>query len=801
MFSRDRSRTVEAPRIPDHTLVRCVGKGSYGEVWLAKSVMGTYRGVKIVYRHTFDHARPYEREFAGIQKFEPVSRTHSGLVSILHVGRNEPAGYFYYVMEVADDVVSGQKIDPENYTPKTLSSEIARRGKLPLADCLGISLSLTAALGHLHKQGLIHRDIKPSNIIFVQGAPKFADVGLVTEISESTTFVGTAGYMPPEGPGSPAGDLFSLGKVLYELLTGKDRQNFPELPTSLSDSSDAPRLFYLNEIMLKACEPDVRNRYQSADDMYNALALATPPAQTVPPARAPEQPARTAIRVGAPPSATTLGGSVPPVGLRVSILYKSGAAPDAHLLQWLEKELKQRGCEVCYDQRSSIGMEWARTIESQIHQADAVIVLLSPASVSSEMIAYEVEIAYQAAQQHQGRPRLLPIRIQPLTSLPSSLAGLLDPLPYLLWDSPADDERLLQELIRSLETSVKIAPAGARVKLESIGGAVPLESKFYVVRSTDREFQSAITRRDSIVLVKGARQMGKTSLLARGLQEARQSGAKVVLTDFQKLNASHLASIEAFFLTLAEFLADQLDLEVPAEELWDKRRSPNTNFERYLRREVLGKIAGHFVWGLDEVDRLFTCAFGGEVFGLFRSWHNERALDPSGPWSRLTLAIAYATEAHLFITDINQSPFNVGTRLTLEDFSLAQVTDLNERYGTPLRNGPEIRRFFELAGGQPYLVRRGLNEMASGHLSFENFAAQADRDEGIFGDHLRRILVLLARDSELTEVVRGILQQRPAPSGSNFYRLRSAGVMTGDSPQQVRPRCEIYASYLRQHFL
>ena len=72
------------------------------------------------------------------------------------------------------------------------------------------------------------------------------------------------------------------------------------------------------------------------------------------------------------------------------------------------------------------------------------------------------------------------------------------------------------------------------------------------------------------------------------------------------------------------------------------------------------------------------------MFGLFRSWNNERLLDPSGSWSRFTLVIAYATEAHLFITDVNQSPFNVGTRLTLEDFTREQVAELNRRYGSPL---------------------------------------------------------------------------------------------------------------------
>jgi hypothetical protein len=275
----------------------------------------------------------------------------------------------------------------------------------------------------------------------------------------------------------------------------------------------------------------------------------------------------------------------------------------------------------------------------------------------------------------------------------------------------------------------------------------------------------------------------------------------VALTDFQKLNAAHLASIESFYLSLGEFVADQLELAVLPEDVWDARRSPNTNFERYLRREVLAKIPGHFVWGLDEVDRLFSCAFGSEVFGLFRSWHNERALDPQGPWSRLTLAIAYATEAHLFITDVNQSPFNVGTRLTLDDFDMKQVIDLNARYGSPLQTERQVQEFFALVGGQPYLVRRGFNELATGHLGFEEFKTNADKDEGIFGDHLRRILVLLAKDTELSQVVRGILDGHTPPTSGSFYRLRSAGLMRGDSPSDVRPRCEIYTSYLKRHLV
>jgi hypothetical protein len=202
---------------------------------------------------------------------------------------------------------------------------------------------------------------------------------------------------------------------------------------------------------------------------------------------------------------------------------------------------------------------------------------------------------------------------------------------------------------------------------------------------------------------------------------------------------------------------------------------------------------------MDEVDRLFSVPFGSEVFGLFRSWHNKRALDPSGPWSRLTLAIAYATEAHLFITDLNQSPFNVGTRLALDDFDLDQVADLNGRYGFPLHDSQEIAGFHALLGGQPYLTRRGLDEMSARGLDFGAFAARADRDEGIFGDHLRRILHGLSQDSALAGAVRAVLAGRPCPSVDGFYRLRSAGVLAGESATDARLRCRLYTAYLSRH--
>ncbi|MEQ1859839.1 MAG: bifunctional serine/threonine-protein kinase/formylglycine-generating enzyme family protein [Chthoniobacteraceae bacterium] len=261
----------EPPRVPNHELVRVIGRGSYGEIWMARSELGIMRAVKIVDRRTFESVTAFQREFDGMARFEPISREHAGFVDILHVGRDEADEFFYYVMELADDHTGGQHIDPTSYVPKTLKTELSRRSRLLADEVITLGLSLSESLAALHREGLVHRDIKPANIIFVGGRPKIADIGLVAA-SGQASYVGTEGYVPPEGPGTAQGDIFSLGKVLYELAMGKDRLEFPALNTDLDELPDKELLMRLNDVFLRACANDSAERYERVEQMHADLA-------------------------------------------------------------------------------------------------------------------------------------------------------------------------------------------------------------------------------------------------------------------------------------------------------------------------------------------------------------------------------------------------------------------------------------------------------------------------------------------------------------------------------------------------
>lgn len=369
-----------------------------------------------------------------------------------------------------------------------------------------------------------------------------------------------------------------------------------------------------------------------------------------------------------------------------------------------------------------------------------------------------------------------------------------------------------KDLIESLRPIIN--PVITRDNLEPVGGAVPLRSPFYIRRQVDEDLESALKRKDGIILIRGARQMGKTSLLHRGLYWARQEQMRRVMmdlqqfnqgpvrhiiTDLQRFDEADLTDANTFYELLAERFFEELKLQEHPEKNWRSNRRGKRNFEVYLRDTVLQNDNRPLVWAMDEADRLFTCSFGSDFFAWLRAIFNERACGDESPWSRLVIVISYATEPHLFIRDLNQSPFNVGTRITLYDFTSEQIAELNLRYSAPLKNDEERIRFYNLTGGHPYLAQRGLHYLVANEAGFDTLDACADYGDSVFGDHLRRLRFTLEQDSDLKAALARFVCDRKLLNREDFERLQSGGILAAGLMDSQCLRNQVYERYLSRH--
>ncbi len=280
-----RQRAATPPQVPGYRLLRIIGMGGYGEVWLAQTGEGVYCAIKVVWKEDFNHTGLYEQERSGTMLYKPISQGNYGLVPIQQVGQamdtrreGEPEReYFYCVMALADDADTRTLTSPETYCPRTLQNAMRRYGRrpMPLDVVLGVGIYLAHGLARLHEVGLTHGDIKPANVIYINEHPCFADAGTVAPAGRRQCS-GTEGYIPPEGPGSRQADIYALALVLYEMATGCDRHDFPTLPAGLPEGNE--RWLAFNRIICAAADPVPSRRITSAAQLGRRLeALRHPP--------------------------------------------------------------------------------------------------------------------------------------------------------------------------------------------------------------------------------------------------------------------------------------------------------------------------------------------------------------------------------------------------------------------------------------------------------------------------------------------------------------------------------------------
>ena len=200
--------------VPNYQLLRCVGRGGFGEVWLARNVVTEdYHAVKIL-------AEQCSLEVEGVRRYTEQVKSLAGLVPIKEVGKTDIG--FYYVMPLADDVKGGAAIRTlDRYEPRTLAWCCKNKPPLMTEEIAHLGIHLLGILEDLHETGLTHCDVKPANIISVDGEWMLSDIGLMTRTDYFPTGRGTLEFLPPERRCDHSADLYALAKTLFLLATGK----------------------------------------------------------------------------------------------------------------------------------------------------------------------------------------------------------------------------------------------------------------------------------------------------------------------------------------------------------------------------------------------------------------------------------------------------------------------------------------------------------------------------------------------------------------------------------------------------
>lgn len=263
-------------RLGKYELVKRLGKGGMAEVYQALQP-GVERlvAIKVLHPHLSDDedfVKRFSREAKGIGMLD-----HPNIVRVIDIGIE--ADDHYIVL----DYVSGG----------TLREYIEKNGLLPPVEALKIAAQLANAVEYAHQQGIIHRDIKPDNIMFTDDSKRsvvLTDFGLAhledaTNITVQGMVIGTAAYISPEvleGRGADErSDIYSLGIVLYEMLTGTTpyrasspygmmlKQIHDPLPPPREKNPDLPD--QLERLVLKALEKETHQRFQSAQEFYKAI--------------------------------------------------------------------------------------------------------------------------------------------------------------------------------------------------------------------------------------------------------------------------------------------------------------------------------------------------------------------------------------------------------------------------------------------------------------------------------------------------------------------------------------------------
>ncbi len=453
------------------------------------------------------------------------------------------------------------------------------------------------------------------------------------------------------------------------------------------------------------------------------------------------------------------------------------------------------------------GEPWQRRVEQGLERAGTLAVFLGKSGPGPWQ---EKEAA--AALDRQARDgvfRVIPVR------LPGTTASV-EAFPFLsgnMWIQFKREED--NDALWLLEAGIRGIPSGrgrpedhdrpsySRVEppphvdpsdLIQPGGAMDVDSRFYIRRLADEDVFDAIQRPRCMVTLRGPRQTGKTSLILKTYVNAQPPdvGVRPLFVDLQSFSSEDFASLNAIWRAVAVQMAAQLWITEWDPELWDAGAGHDRNLSRFLDRFVFMDSSAPVLLCLDEVDRVFSGPVKSGFFASIRAFWTRGAFDAS--WKGVRWLLSASSEPAFFVEDINQSPFNIGSTVNLNTFTPEGTADFAGRHGLSL-DRPMIDRITEYLGGRPYLVHLLFHHMALDRASRDSYMDPKIASQGIFLAHLKLYLAQFQQEPDLAAAMNKVIRGEGCRDVRMADRLEAAGLARSDPKGKVICACGLYRDF------
>jgi diguanylate cyclase (GGDEF)-like protein len=337
------------------------------------------------------------------------------------------------------------------------------------------------------------------------------------------------------------------------------------------------------------------------------------------------------------------------------------------------------------------------------------------------------------------------------------------------------------------------------IDIDLPGEPEPLDSPFYIARPpTEEIIYKEIHKPGSVIRIRAPRKMGKTSIVLRLMHHARNSGYRTVYLDFQQAEESIFVSLDKFLRWFSANVSLQLERKPMLDDYWDEDLGAKMSSTMYFQDYLLEQIDSPIVLILNEVNRIFEYSHIAQDFlPLLRAWHEKAQRDEI--WQKLRLVIVHSTEVYTQLS-IHQSPFNVGTLIKLPNFNLEQIQELARCYGLDWTDelGKSHAFFLQsLVAGHPYLVRLAIyNLVKYPQKNIELLLKEAPTITGIYSSHLREILAVLYKNSELAAALKKVIYADIGVELDHMlaYQLESIGLVNLEG-NLCSISCELYRQY------